>query len=178
MTRPDLEVERQQFGAVHHLADVLVGLVEGQRLVPEQAVGGDQLGGLVLLPVQATVELGEEEVDLVRRLLLDGVELKNLRTQTRVSPASPAAPRTSGLTFISCSRVRLQAPSLVMAKAVEMLMGAMKMLDSGLLLAARCLYSDRAKRPLALDSSQTRGLVDSGTGRAVGGSGPSGSGLR
>lgn len=79
---------------------------------------------------------------------------------------------------MSCSRVRLQAPSLVMAKAVEMLMGDMKMLDSGLLFVATCLYSDTAKRLLALDSSQTRGLVDSGTGCAVGGSGPSGSGLR
>lgn len=79
---------------------------------------------------------------------------------------------------MSCSRVWSQAPSLVMAKAVEMLMGDMKMLDSGLLLAATCLYSDRAKRPLALDSSQTRGFVDPGTGCVVGGSGASGSGLR
>lgn len=57
-------------------------------------------------------------------------------------------------------------------------MGDMKMLDSGLLLAATCLYSDRAKRPLALDSSQTRGFVDPGNGCVVGGSGASGSGLR
>lgn len=78
-----LEVERQQFGSVHHLADVLVGLVEDQGLVPKQPVGRDQLCGLVLLPVQATVEFGEEEVDLIRRLLFDGVELKHLQTKTR-----------------------------------------------------------------------------------------------
>lgn len=65
VTSPDLEVERQQFGAVHHLADVLVRLIESQRLVSEQAVGRDQLRGLVLLPVQATVEFGEEKVDLI-----------------------------------------------------------------------------------------------------------------
>lgn len=76
-----------------------------------------------------------------------------------------------------CRRVSLQAPSLVMAKAVEMLMGDMKMLDSGVLLRASCLYSDSAKRALALDSSHTLGLVDSGTGSEVGSSG-SGSGLR
>lgn len=184
---PDLEVERQQLGAVHHLADVLVRLVESQRLVSEQAVGGNQLGGLVLLPVQAAVEFGEEEVDLVRRLLFDGVKLKDLRAQTHLLPAFPAQVGAGpwagpwadpGRTFMSCSRVWLQAPSLVMAKAVEMLMGDMKMLASGLLLAATCLYSARAKRPLALDSSHTRGLVDSGTGRAVGGSAASGSGLR
>lgn len=75
------EVERQQLGSVHRLADVLIRLVEDQRLVSEQAVSGDQLGGLVLLPVQTTVEFGEEEVDLVRRLLFDGVELKDLQTE-------------------------------------------------------------------------------------------------
>lgn len=46
-----LEVERQQFGSVHSLTDVLIRLVEGQRFVPKQSVGRDQLGGLVLLPV-------------------------------------------------------------------------------------------------------------------------------
>lgn len=78
---PYLEVERQQFGPVHRLADVLVRLVEDQRFVSEQSVGRDQLGGLVLLPVQTTVEFGEEEVDLIRRLLFDGVELKHLPTE-------------------------------------------------------------------------------------------------
>lgn len=142
VTPPDLEVERQQLGAVHHLADVLVGPIEGQRLVPEQAVGRNQLRGLVLLPVQAAVELGEEKVDLIRRLLLDGVKLKHLRAQTHWLPGPGRAGGTAsgpGLTLMSCSRVWLQAPSLVMAKAVEMLMGDVKMLDSGLLLAATCL---------------------------------------
>lgn len=142
MRSADLEVERQQLGAVDRLADVLVGLVEAQRLVSKQAVGGDQLRRLVLLPVQTTVEFGEEEVDLVRRLPLDGVELKDLRSQRQPLPRRPAASTAPspaaepGLTFISCSRVWLQAPSLVMAKAVEMLMGDMKTLSSGLLLAA------------------------------------------
>lgn len=77
-----LEVEGQQFGSIHRLTDVLVRLVEHQRLISEQSVGRDQLGGLVLLPVQTTVEFGEEEVDLIRRLLFDGVELKHLQTET------------------------------------------------------------------------------------------------
>lgn len=66
-------------------------------------------------------------------------------------------------TFMICFSVSLQAPSLVMANAVETLMGDMKMLDSGLLPRASCLYSDRPKRPLAFDSSHTRGLVKLGT---------------
>lgn len=65
-----------------------------------------------------------------------------------------------------------------MAKAVDMLMGDMKTLSSEVLLDATCLYRARAKRPLALDSSQTRGLVDSGTDCVVGGSTSSESGLR
>lgn len=85
-TSADLEVEGQQLGAVDHLADVLVGLVEGQALVPKQAVGRNQLRRLVLLPVQTTVEFGEEEVDLVRRLLLDGVELEDLQGQKQPLP--------------------------------------------------------------------------------------------
>lgn len=72
------EVKRQQLGSVHRFADVLVGFVKGQRLVPEQSVGRDQLRGFVLLPVQTAVQFGEEEVDLVRRLLFDRVELKHL----------------------------------------------------------------------------------------------------
>lgn len=91
---------------------------------------------------------------------------------------NPGSDPGFSLTFMICCRVSLQAPSLVMANAVEMLMGDMKMLDSGVLLRASCLYSDSAKRALALDNSHTRGLVDSGTGSEVGSSGSSGSGLR
>lgn len=83
VTSSHLEVEWQQLGSVNRLTDVLVCLVEGQRFVSKQSVSRDQLGGLVLLPVQATVEFGEEEVDLIRRLLFDGVELKHLQTETR-----------------------------------------------------------------------------------------------
>lgn len=79
---PHPEVERQQLGSVDHLADVLVRLVEGQGRVSKQPVRRDHLCGPVLLPVQPTVELGEEKVDLIRRLPLDGVELKHLRTET------------------------------------------------------------------------------------------------
>lgn len=78
----DPEVERQQFGSVHGLTDVLVCLVKHQRLFPKQPVGRDQLGGLSLLPVQSTVEFGEKEMDLIRCFLLDGVKLKHLWRET------------------------------------------------------------------------------------------------
>lgn len=42
-------------------------------------------------------------------------------------------------------------------------MGDMKMLDSGVLPRTSCLYSDRAKRLFAFDSSHTLGLVAPGT---------------
>lgn len=56
----------------------------------------------------------------------------------------------------------LQAPSFVMAKAVEILIGDRKMFSSLDLASASCLKSERAKRLLALDSSHTRGLVPAG----------------
>ena len=108
------------------------------------------------------------------------IRLKTFLSDKAYSSGSgpePSFHHALSLTFMICCSVLLQAPSLVIANAVEMLMGDMKMLDSGVLPRASCLYSDRAKRLLAFDSSHTRGFVDSGTGS---GSvvGPSGSGLR
>ncbi len=63
---------------------------------------------------------------------------------------------------MSCSSVVLQAPSFVMAKAVEILIGDRKMFSSLDFPSASCLKNERAKRLLALDSSHTRGLVPAG----------------
>lgn len=82
---PHLEVEGQQLGTVHRLTDVQVGFVEAQGGVAEQPVGRDQCRGGILLPKQTTVKFGEEEMDLIRRLLFDGVELEHLQTQRGVS---------------------------------------------------------------------------------------------
>lgn len=53
-----------------------------ERLVPEQAVGGDQQRRFVFLPVQSAVQFGEEEVDHIWCFLLDGVKLKHLQMET------------------------------------------------------------------------------------------------
>lgn len=57
----------------------------------------------------------------------------------------------------------LQAPSLVIAKAVEMLIGDMKMLLASDLLLASSWKREKANLLFAFDSSHTRGLVFSGT---------------
>lgn len=73
-----LEVQGLELGSIDQLADVLIGLVESKGFVPKQAVGRDQLGGFVGFSIESAVQFGKEKVDLIRRLLGDGVKLKDL----------------------------------------------------------------------------------------------------
>lgn len=75
------EIEGHHLGPIDHLADVLVSLVENRRFVSKQPVGGNQLRGLVLSAIKSTIQLGEEEMNLVRRLFLYQVKLKHLYTK-------------------------------------------------------------------------------------------------
>lgn len=73
-----LEVQGLELGAVDRLTDALVALAEGQGFVSKKAVGRYYQGGLVCFSIEATVEFGKEEVDLIRCFLRDGIKLKNL----------------------------------------------------------------------------------------------------
>lgn len=78
----DLEGEGLQLGSIQQAADVLVGGVEGEGGVAEEAVGGDQGSPAPRLPEEPTVEFGEEEAELVGGLVVGGAKLEHLRTHT------------------------------------------------------------------------------------------------
>lgn len=74
----NLKVEWQQLGPIDHLTDVLILLIEHKRLLSKQTVGRDQFHRVVCFTIETAVQLGEEKVNLIRRLLLYCVKLKNL----------------------------------------------------------------------------------------------------